>query len=109
MKITGNAQTREVVVGEIRLDPAPSQRIVNHSPDGFSWGYHGSGCAQLALAILLFRFTDANGKVAEHGREFATRYYQDFKRDVIATLPMDEDFEIDTEDVEAWIAARGRT
>jgi hypothetical protein len=26
--------------------------IVNHSPTGFSWGYAGSGPAQLALAIL---------------------------------------------------------
>jgi Family of unknown function (DUF6166) len=26
--------------------------IANHSPDGFEWGYGGSGPAQLALAIL---------------------------------------------------------
>lgn len=25
--------------------------IINHSPTGFSWGYKGSGCSQLALAI----------------------------------------------------------
>jgi len=35
------------------LDPAPSQALHNHSPDGFAWGYQGSGPAQLALAILL--------------------------------------------------------
>lgn len=35
------------------LDPRPSQRVWNHSPDGFEWGYGGSGPAQLALALLL--------------------------------------------------------
>jgi hypothetical protein len=34
------------------FDPRPSQRIWNHSPDGFEWGYGGSGPAQLALALL---------------------------------------------------------
>ncbi|GAI61912.1 unnamed protein product [marine sediment metagenome] len=24
------------------LDPAPSQKLYNHSPDGFNWGYSGS-------------------------------------------------------------------
>jgi hypothetical protein len=28
------------------------EEIANHSPDGFEWGYGGSGPAQLALAIL---------------------------------------------------------
>ena len=35
------------------LDPSRSQQIFNHSPNGFSWGYGGSGPAQLALALLL--------------------------------------------------------
>ena len=39
------------------LDPKPSQDIVNHSPDGFNWGYSGSGPSQLALAIL-YDYTD---------------------------------------------------
>lgn len=30
-----------------------SQKVSNHSPDGFNWGYGGSGPAQLALALLL--------------------------------------------------------
>lgn len=38
--------------GEI-LEPGPSQKLWNHSPDGFNFGYAGSGPAQLALAILL--------------------------------------------------------
>lgn len=35
----------------------PRDNIRNHSPDGFEWGYGGSGPAQLALAIL----ADCNG------------------------------------------------
>jgi len=30
----------------------PRNKVRNHSPDGFEWGYAGSGPAQLALAIL---------------------------------------------------------
>jgi hypothetical protein len=37
--------------GEQRPLP-PRNDIVNHSPDGFEWGYGGSGPAQLAFAIL---------------------------------------------------------
>lgn len=32
---------------------APRNDVANHSPDGFEWGYGGSGPAQLALAICL--------------------------------------------------------
>lgn len=60
------------------LDPKPSQTLCNHSPDGFEWGYAGSGPAQLALAMLL----DYTGDVAT-----ALRYYQPFKAEVIAGLP----------------------
>lgn len=34
------------------LSPKPSQKLWDHSPDGFQWGYAGSGPAQLALALL---------------------------------------------------------
>ncbi|MAH46895.1 hypothetical protein CMI37_13780 [Candidatus Pacearchaeota archaeon] len=63
VQIIEDGKTRE-------LDAAPSQAIVNHSPDGFNWGYRGSGCAQLALAILLDAIEDPNT---------ARTYYQDFK------------------------------
>lgn len=57
-----------------RLDPGPSQKVHNHSPDGFSWGYGGSGPSQLALAIMLKLTGKPNG-------------YQKFKWDVIAKIP----------------------
>jgi hypothetical protein len=48
----------------------PSLKLQNHSPTGFSWGYNGSGPAQLALAILLDFYGD---------KEIALAHYQDFK------------------------------
>ncbi len=56
------------------FDHKYSLKIRNHSPDGFSWGYSGSGPAQLALAMLL--------KETDHVR--AEKYYMDFKNDIIA-------------------------
>lgn len=55
----GDSMTDKVVVtvhedSRIRnLSPRPSQKQRNHSPDGFNFGYGGSGPAQLALAILM--------------------------------------------------------
>jgi hypothetical protein len=83
--IRGFAASREVVINGIRLSPKKSQDIINHSPDGFNWGYHGSGPAQLALALLL-EFRD---------EAFARKYYQNFKFDVISKLPLNENFELD--------------
>jgi len=82
--LKGIAATREVLLDGELLDPVPSQMHWNHSPDGFNWGYNGSGPAQLALAIFLKLKKVATG-------------YQDFKAEVIAKLPMGEDFEIEFE------------
>ena len=96
---SGNPETRTVYVEENgqrrRLSPQRSQRVWNHSPDGFNWGYGGSGPAQLALAILL-----------EHGIETpeATRMYQRFKSAKIAILQIDEAFTLTAEEINAWIA-----
>jgi len=51
------------------FSPARSLRVWSHSPDGFNWGYAGSGPAQLALALLL-EVTD---------QATAVRLHQDFK------------------------------
>jgi hypothetical protein len=67
-------ESRNVWLDGNRLSPGPSQKLRNHSPDGFNWGYGGSGPAQLALAIILELTGKADG-------------YQDFKWRVIARLP----------------------
>lgn len=79
--LKGNAHTREVYLDGKKLNPTISQKRRNHSPDGFSWGYNGSGPSQLALAIVL----DIQGE--EDG-------YQELKFRVISKLPIDKDFDI---------------
>ena len=94
MKLKGNWETREVWLNSVLLAPELSQKVYNHSPDGFNWGYGGSGPAQLALAILL--------EVVD--QETALKNYQDFKFDIIAKLP-ESNFEVNI-DVISWINNR---
>ena len=82
------------------LSPEPSQKLINHSPDGFNWGYGGSGPAQLALAILL----DTTGD-----EELALRNYQDFKWDVIAKFPMGQPFELTDVEIGKWLQTSARS
>ena len=55
---------------EVVFSAAASQELVNHSPDGFNWGYGGSGPSQLALGLLLSVTSDT---------DLSLRYYQEFK------------------------------
>lgn len=66
--------TREVYLNGKKIDISKSAAIWNHSPDGFNWGYAGSGPAQLALAILL-ELLPTN---------YAKELHQDFKFKVIS-------------------------
>lgn len=84
-----------VYVDNVALDLPASLKVRNHSPDGFAWGYGGSGPAQLALAILL-RFTD---------RETACRLYQEFKWEHVSTWPQDGPLDQEV-DVPTWIRQR---
>lgn len=94
--IKGDYATRKVFINSSELLPHESQRIYNHSPDGFFWGYCGSGPAQLALALLLeFCY-----------RQDAENLYQQFKSDVIAALPQ-SDFELDPATVIDWLEKHG--
>lgn len=72
-----------VWLNQQQLDPAASIAVRKHSPEGFCWGYAGSGPAQLALAICLEIYPYSVAK----------RHYQEFKRRFIATLAVDRDFE----------------
>lgn len=77
ISLTGNYDTLEVTMNGSTIDPAKSIKLRNHSPDGVSWGYNGSGPAQLSLAILLLLLPEAE----------ALRKYQNFKFEVISHLP----------------------
>jgi prepilin-type processing-associated H-X9-DG protein len=64
------------VDGSAKVPLDPRHDLRNHSPDGFQWGYGGSGPGQLALAIC----------VNAVGEERGQRIYQDFKFAVVAHL-----------------------
>jgi hypothetical protein len=72
--------------------------VRNFSPDGFEWGYAGSGPSQLALAILV----DAVGE------DRALLLYQDFARAVVARLPRHA-WELSADDVREWVAEQEAT
>ncbi len=90
--LVGRGWDRRVWLDEYELFPGPSQQVYNHSPDGFGWGYGGSGPSQLALAVCLRLSGD---------RDVALCLYQDFKWRVIAGLPRDFDIWFDWPPMEA--------
>ena len=94
--IRGEWGSRRVWVNDVELLPEASQEVWNHSPDGFAWGYAGSGPAQLALAIILHMTRDP---------ELSKQLHQELKFDIIAGLPQ-ADFELDYDKVADWITAK---
>lgn len=75
--VTGEVVKHRVKINGKLLSPKHSQKVFNHSPHGYEWGYGGSGPAQLALAILLTA-TD---------EEHAVKLHQDFKKEFVANFP----------------------
>lgn len=80
-----------------KLDPRLD--LDNHSPDGFEWGYGGSGPAQLALALL----ADALGDDKQ-----AVRLHQAFKWEKIAGLMRDRAWRMTDEEIIAMARSIGR-
>jgi len=83
-----------------RLPLEPSLKLRNHSPTGFSWGYGGSGPAQLALALLLDATTIP---------ETALQYYQEFKFEVVAGWPGSGSWVIWRSEIIKWLRKRAET
>lgn len=84
--LSGTWETRTVLLNGKPIDPRESLKVRNHSPDGFNWGYSGSGPSQLVLAVML----KLTGK---------SDNYQEFKFKVIAALPQSDfkcEFDIET-------------
>ena len=110
------------------LEREPLKHLVVHSPDGFEWGYHGSGPADLALSILADHFGENPTKAElNQGRfditekEFAEadkvdgcaelmirkrlqclRYYQDFKRNFVASMAKDA-WKLEGAAIQMWL------
>lgn len=94
MRITGKIDTNEVWVDGKPLYIERSRRLMNHSFD-FSWGYGGSGPAQLALALLLHVTND---------QAVSMELYQEFKWDVVCNWPQaDIDMNVD---IKGWVTQR---
>jgi hypothetical protein len=70
----------EVVAGESRKLLNPRFDLRRHSPDGFEWGYGGSGPSQLALALCADALEDD---------ALALACYQEYKRGVMRILKED--------------------
>lgn len=73
----GRARCLVAVSGE-SIGPLP--HLVQHSPDGFEWGYGGSGPSDLARSIV--------GDVLDDP-DPSPRIYQAVKRKLVARIPMD--------------------
>lgn len=86
------------------ITPEASLKIRNHSPDGFEWGYGGSGPSQLALAILLDYFS--NVLKLPKAEEVAAMHYQKFKEQFIATATH-EGFRIEAHEIEHFLIIDG--
>lgn len=117
----------EVTVDGKPLDPRFD--LMRHSPDGFEYGYGGSGPAQLALALLAHhvkgvspeRLGELKRKAGWDGFEsapptlenrtwpdyVALRFYQSFKVVAIARIPQASDFTLTSEQVDQALDALG--
>lgn len=94
--VEGDFFTKTVRLNGVPLDHGESLKYCNHSPSGFSWGYGGSGPAQLALAILL--------RIAPP--PIALALYQAFKWEFVACWA--REYFCESIDVAHWFAAKAQ-
>ncbi len=80
----------------------PLHHINRHSPDGFQWGYGGSGPSDLALAIMTDYFYRQG--VAKSLEE-ANGCYQDFKWTFIQPI-LEDGWTITGTQIREWIEGR---
>jgi len=90
-KRTGGGIGGQAIVVQNNGDEYPLKHIERHSPDGFQWGYGGSGPADTALAIL----TDLLGM------KRADLLYQLFKWEFVACWG--DEWSISEEKIREWV------
>lgn len=89
---------RAIVLSDGRpVDLQVSLQVVNHSPDGFAWGYTGSGPAQLALALLLDAGLPA---------DVADGLHQRLKTDLVSQWTPWHPWELEGHDLQYWIESQ---
>jgi hypothetical protein len=87
----GPCVVRALLFGHAPREIDPRYDLRNHSPDGFQWGYEGSGPAQLALALLADATDDSS----------AQKFYQLFKVSHVATWG--DDWTITAQDIADYV------
>ena len=83
-------------VADERGIPRSLWHHVYHSPDGFSWGYGGSGPSELARCILWDYL----------GREPEPALYHAFKDEFVATQPQGGPFRVEGQAIASWLKAK---
>ena len=78
-RVLGRAVVTVHILTPAGVTSYPLPHLVRHSPDGFNWGYAGSGPAELARSLLM----DCLGAAP------APRLYQAFKQRFICRLEQD--------------------
>lgn len=81
----------QVIIVRDNGEEYPLEHIERHSPDGFNWGFGGSGPADTALSIL----TDCLGM------DLANQLYQLFKWVFVASWG--EEWSITEEKIREWV------
>ena len=88
--------------------------VTRHSPDGFAWGYAGSGAQELALNILNYVFppgSDGHEPVLAGDRYVsftAERLYGCFTQEFVTKIPREQPFQIRREEVERWAREKAK-
>lgn len=82
---------------------------IQHSPDGFSWGYGGSGPADFALNILetILRATRfQGGRMSTYSGScfrLAWKFHQQFKREFLVGIDRNGSGYLAFEDIHGWL------
>jgi hypothetical protein len=95
-RVRGRAVVTVHILSSAGVTSYPLPHLVRHSPDGFNWGYAGSGPADLARSLLV----DCLGSAP------APRLYQAFKRRYISRLKEDAAWQIDEPTILEWLDSR---
>jgi hypothetical protein len=77
--------------------------FIKHSPTGFSWGYGGSGPADLARCLLIDSLKNLGIRQKEKDR-LAEEWYQTFKWEVVSKW--NNDWEITNIEVRQWLVKK---
>lgn len=77
---------------------------VLHSPDGFNWGYSGSGPTELARCILI----DHLGNGGEKEMDAYPHVVRAFRESFLTPVPAGQPWVLRSVDIDAWLRAIGR-